>query len=333
MILIILAESLFIIFNKRKIIKEWIYAHFGLILLLFLVFKDTFYRFLIVWEVIRTNFDLSVSMIGRLIYGFYTLSLGETVLPWNYFVTIPAAFIFAGLFIYGVIKLNYKEKKISFITLYLILPLFFTTLSSSFAPRHITLVLPAYYLILSNGICEIKNFRLKALSILAITLFCGYSIFNYYTNRQFHNMMYTEPLREASQYISVNLESNDAVVMLGSQFKSASRTFTYYYNKPNRYYLFDMAKESGFEPSPLLQRLKELKNKHKRIWYIGLSTTPLPENRIEELSVIFNKWLVKNCQLIETKKLMKDRDAELKRRYIKKKFLDYRIVIHLYKVI
>lgn len=349
-------QNIFILFERRRyreIVKRWwLIQSLIIILPLFLRFLPSIYRFrdLIYFVRYRIPYSLPFSSWVNIPYTFFAFSLGETVMPWNLYIVIPAAFIFGSCFILGWYSIRANKEKLLSMGLYFVFPLLVIAFFNNFWPKYLLPILPAYYLIISIGILRLKNIKIKTFLVLSIALLSSYSLFNYYTNSHFHNMNYVEPYRELMQYIKKNSYKDDGLIC------SYNPCLSHYYQVEGlglrRYYFLDFIdKEKEDKPLVSSSALQQIKKLHPRIWIIQdqyaqrymidkeihihprmwiIQGQRAQRYMYQYLDKIIG-WLSRNLKLIESKKFAQDMDIKLKRKFIDKNFLDFRIILSLYQ--
>ena len=205
----------------------------------------------------------------------------------------------------------------------------------NFYPRYLLPILPIFTTLAVIGISNIKVKLLKIFTFFIIIVASFYSLFNYYNGREYHNNVYLDPWREVTAYIKANSQPNDMIILVRPNIP-----FEYYYNYnvviPNIYSILLLAKKgnNGMISIPQMA-LDMIKSRYKRIWFIknapGLMLpVGITDEELELNSDRFIGWLDTNFKLIKTKKYFKDKYAHIKREFINKIFIDYRITVSLY---
>lgn len=169
----------------------------------------------------------------KLTYPFYSFSIGETLFPWQPLATIGLVVALVP-FVLGIAFFAKEREHLLLLTVLLLVPLTFTIFLLSYIATDITFLNvpsrtmfagPFFYLIVAGGLLWIKSTRWRALLLLIITIACGYSLRNYYTNQQFHNPIYVIPAKEMAAQVAMASQPGDVIV---SDWDSA---FGYYYAK------------------------------------------------------------------------------------------------------
>ncbi|MCI0621609.1 MAG: glycosyltransferase family 39 protein, partial [Acidobacteria bacterium] len=160
------------------------------------------------------------------LYLFFSLSLGQTVMPWNFLVVIPGAIIFAFLFVWGIKSLYGSTETLQFVVVFLFFPIFLALLKSTFMPRYLVFVAPIFYLVIGEGISAIDHPKLRACVIALMLSAVTVPLQNYYTNREFHILHYVDPLREVGNYLRENVQADDYVMNMGG---GVGRVIKYYW--------------------------------------------------------------------------------------------------------
>lgn len=341
-IYLVFFENLYLYINYKKyknIIKPWIILNISL-LSLFLIINKFLMPQRIIWLMRNLIFGkdyynfLPFGVAEKILYLFYLFSLGETVMPWSWFITIPAFLIFLILSVFGLIQLKEQKEKLLFFIIFLILPIFTLNLLKNFYPRYFLPLLPLYYAFLVYGIDKIKFVSVKIITFIFIIFIFAYSLFNYCTGKEFHNNTYLDPCREVTNYIIQNSNPADLII-----FTRLSLPFFHYFGRArpsNLTHFIAFIKENKPINNPKLL-INQIKNGYKRIWFVENSPGWfLPEGMdgkmIKLSSDKLKIYLDKNFKFIEYKKYGYDKYANIKRKFINKVFVDYRIVTSLYEI-
>ena len=167
---------------------------------------------------------LAHTLIGNLVkisYPLYAFCFGETILPWNFLITIPSSMIFIYLFIKGSKQFFYKKEDAYFYLSLFCMPFAFLILityiifpSESFHnfPGLLIYVLPIFLLIISVGIYSLKKKRNQIMIIVVIILVSGYSLKNYYRKTEYINPNYMIPWKQISRDLKSEVSEDDFVI-------------------------------------------------------------------------------------------------------------------------
>ena len=99
-------------------------------------------------------------------YLFFSYSLGQTVLPWNYLIVIPGVIIFFSLFFYGIKPMLKTKDTAVFFSIFLFFPMLLALLISDAMPRYLVFLGPIYCLIIANGISSISHNMFQIFSMV-----------------------------------------------------------------------------------------------------------------------------------------------------------------------
>jgi uncharacterized membrane protein len=186
---------------------------------------------------------------------------------------LPAAVFYAVLFVMGLRALWSDRRRLVFLLLYLFTPIAAACLIVLFMPqlsynvRYVSMVLPAYGLILASGLLapagRLVRRGLLALMLILVTI----SLLNYYTDTRYHK----EDFRRAVDIISRNERPDD--VVLGTHL----RPIKYYYQG-------DMVIHNLLWSPLFYRRMIDVRlQRYKRAWVlISRSWVSDPENKMLE---------------------------------------------------
>ena len=243
------------------------------------------------------------------LYLFYSFSLGQTILPWNYHIVIPGLILFMILFLLGLKSFSRREISIffgSFLFFPIVLGLFITELM----PRYFIFICPVFYLLIAGGINRLERKKHQLIMILFLTAILSFPVRNYYLNQEFHILANVTPWREVGKYIKDNFHENDILINVGS-----GPSLSYY---------------SGLDAPTLglnaINKIKEIDNiPTKNIWVVV--SNPAYKEAADSVLI----WMNKNYKLINEKKYFIDNDFDRKSKYFNKNFLKYRVIVYLYR--
>jgi len=283
------------------------------------------------------SFSFPMGYFGKVAFVYYLFSIGPTVFPWNFFWVGIGAFSSLALLL-SILRFPLRDSlKIS--VLGFLVPLFLLSLLKNAQPRYTLVALPFYTLLLALGFHQLRPFWGR-LFLSIILLVNAYGIFNYFHEREFIFIALREPYREIVQFIRQQDQSGDLFV-----HSQQNPSFLYYY--------YDMHGDSA----PLVElhevqndgtvRLlswevlkRHLPHRIKRIWYVerppgqflgGVYPVPIKNvEKIYEENLDFRKELDRRFKRIGRWTYLKDPDTQKKEKFLKKFYLDERIVISLY---
>ena len=195
-----------------------------------------------------------------------------------------------------------------FFSIFLFLPMLLALLISDAMPRYLIFLSPIYYLIIANGIASISHNIFQIFILLFVTILIGFSVVNYYLNREFHILANVDPWREVGKYINENIKKDDQVFNIGGSL-------------PLKYYSRLNVSILGAD----MVTLNQMKiHENGRVWLIV--SNPALKKKGEEAI----QWMNKHYNIIAEKKYHKDSDYIKKAKYFRKNFLEHRIKIYLY---
>ncbi len=257
-----------------------------------------------------TRFPTTLGAWIKPAYLFFSFSIGQTVLPWNYTIVIPSLIIFSIAFTFGIKRLFREKESLQFFLMSLFVPIFAGLFISDMMPRYFLFLAPIYTLIIAKGISSFPNTKIQVVSVMVITILLCYSLKNYYTNKEFHIMAHVDPWREVGDYLKENVKQDDIAFNIGGI--------------PINYYTgFNMP---VLETNVIQVIREELQAKENpfRIWLIVSN----PKYKKEGEDAI--RWMNEHYSLISEKRYLRDPDYFRKAKLFKKDFLEYRIRVYLY---
>ena len=247
------------------------------------------------------------------IYVFYCFTLGQSILPWQWYITVPSAIIcFYLIFIIIKKMLKNKEQKL-FLLLFLLLPIIIVSFFSEVMPRYMIFIYPIYILFLSNSISYINKTLSKVILFLVILIY-SISINNFYNERNYHILASTTPWKEIAEIINLKSDVNDVVLNVG--------------NSPSLdYYLIH---HSQFYNNDVYNRITKNQNNLLNNYWI-ISANPAFNFRIKDLIDFFEKD--DSFSLSYKKQFKRDNNYKIKKRFFNKEFSEYRAEMYYYKKI
>lgn len=313
---IIIAQGAFLLIYKREKLRLWIMTN-AVIFVFFLpwIALNLWLKLTGEWAPYLSTY--SSSTFGYLIkttYFFYSFTLGQTVYPFNLYMTVPLLAVFFIIFIYGTIDLLRRHGQYRKIILFwFFIPFIIGMFIPACAPRQLLMILPAFYVILATGIVRMKYVWLKWIVGAVIILACAYSNYNYFTNRQYFDVDMVTPWRAITDEITVN-EQKDDVVLLGRLMEC----FPHYYRGNLPIYRIN--------PFDSPEQIKRYGEKHKQLWILLHSERPR-EN--------FEQWMRENGEIILIKKYLYEEDTLKGLRESFKnihKYYEYKYKLYLFKL-
>ncbi len=248
--------------------------------------------------------------------------LGQTVIPWNWAFVVPAAIGSAVLGVYGWRAMAEHRA-------YLVVPLAVAVLALSFTmkagPRYVFLLLPCLLVLFAAGACGKAPLALRLSALAALLVPQVYSIANLYAARQYHNMAMVEPTREVASFVRGRLRPGDLLVYTSP---SVRPLLHYMGASPSPQFLSPVGEakvcsEAGEET--FAQFLSAAQG--KTVWWIERSRGFVPEaGEMGERAAELRAALIRRGSSTEWR-FGHDPDVADKRRWVKKEFLEDRIVV------
>lgn len=299
--------------DNRQFIKPWLIVNaaiFGCFAIRLSAFiGDVLYH--APWALPRERFPFIFAKgFVEFFYIFYSFSIGQTVLPWNPVGIITAAIVMA-IFILALKKELFRSKEILYLCMLIFIPIIIGLIFRISMPRYFTFIVPIFCMFIARGISLFPK-KIIVCSMIVIVLGWGYSISNYYNNKQFHIQATIDPWREIGQYLKDNVKENDEIYVVGIGVV------------PLRYYYKELLE--GYSGDDLLNKMSGVRQSNiDRIWLIFAYQ--------EE----YNNWLnardllLKDYIVVKEMKWIDDPDYELKRKLFKRDFSPHRVVAELYE--
>jgi uncharacterized membrane protein len=256
------------------------------------------------------RFPITGGFFIKPLYLFFCFCIGQTILPWNYWLVIPAGLLFLGFSLSGFLAVYRNKEEFLFFLSMLLFPIIIANIFSELMPRYLIFLAPIYYVILGQGFEKIAKPVYKIFCLTLILFILGYGIRNYYANKEFHIMAQVDPWREAGSFLKENVSRSDIVFNIGGV--------------PINYYTGFNIPILGADTMEILK--KEITGSPgKRFWLI-LSN---PEYKGQGEEAI--KWMNEHYSMISEKRYFKDPDYARKGKLFRKEFLEYRIRVYLYQ--
>lgn len=165
-------------------------------------------------------------LLARAAYVFLSFSLGQTVLPFNFAVSVPAVLLFLSLLTLGCVNIFKMDRRAgSFLLLYLLLLLtpVFTILN---APHYMLSAYVPFCVFIAGGLSSIRKKTLFFAAVACVSAVCLYSLCNLYSGRQFHRMEFLDDWKGLASRVASDVSARDIVY-------SSSPSFGYYYRRDN----------------------------------------------------------------------------------------------------
>ena len=277
---------------------------FSLWVPLFLAHVDTF--------VVHKGAPIFPSFLGfwiKPVYLLFSFSLGQTVLPWNFWVVVPGVVVFGVLWVVSFYSMRASRETGVFFLAFFFLPIVLGLVAPFMMPRYFLFLYPLFAMIIGQGIAILSTARIQLVAFLVVTILSGISVRNYYLGSEFHILAHVDPWREVGRFIAERVPEGDAVVYTGR-------------GDVLRYY-------SGRDIKPsdeAIRELTQLENEgRKRIWIVVASPSRLEEGE-EAL-----KWLNERYQVRLEKRFGHDPHFSEKAKFFKKTFLEHRVRVYFFE--
>ena len=228
---IIISENIYLFFIKKEsgyLRKKYFFCQlFTLVFFLLWLLLSSYRPYMLhnVWWIEKPDLNTILDIFQTFSYGGPRYGLDDFRISFKYgIINIISFFLYNVFFIKGLfnkVSANYNWK--SLLCFWFFVPIVVAYSVSFFIPvlsiKHLFIVLPAYYIIVAIGICNLKR---KSVAILALLLFLlgAYPL----------KIMYSEDnnvhWREAVNYLRNNIRKDDAIVISNQDELPA---FLYYF--------------------------------------------------------------------------------------------------------
>ncbi len=327
--LFFISETFFIIFYRikySKSFKRWLLS-FIIILIFCLPMRNLFLRdfaLLLNGEGFE-RVPLYIGPIGNILYFFFTFSVGKAISPFNYPVIAVAVITYLIILVsfFRAFSLGkFAREQVIFVMSCLIISTTLCAFSNYNSPRYIMASGVLYSIIIALGILSIPKKKIVWFMIIVISMLRFYALYNLYNERQYRTMELIDDWDEIASFAESRAGSSDIIIY-------NSNAFAYYLNKINSqktaYKLPDNEED---------MRVFLRERESRKIPQIILVDSPLSGNSIElyqEEFALLRDWLKRNnFKLVNTQPFDKDPEAEIKRRYLKRHFPEYRTTVYTY---
>lgn len=258
-------------------------------------------------------------------YPLYAFCFGETILPWNFLITIPLSILYMFLFINGIWKFFIEKENLIFVLSFFFLPILFLLLitgtifpSESFHifPGLLLFVLPIFYLIIARGIYSLRRKDLQIVMLVLIIFTSGYSLKNYYQGKEYINPNYMIPWKQISRDLKSEVSKNDLVI--------ATDIMLYYYRRNLPMLLMD----EPFTRNEVEEYIE--KNVPEKIWFQIRDSGDYTGSKWK---LEFSDWLNKNYGYgIGERGYVEEDKATIffKEKLLKRPVPKYKIIIYKY---
>lgn len=323
---VILGQGIFLLFfnsGKSRVLRNWLISQ-AVIFLFYLPWLNIFFTHIfqsIVFPynvAINTNAEV-LNYLGKILYVSFSFLFGQTIYPWNFFVTLPGAIFILALpsfCLFGILGRGNKNQWI-FCLIIILLTTVLAQAVTNFSQPHYLMSSCILFFIIISWILANSTRKLAALILSGFLIINAYSVYNLYADRQYLRRELTDSWKKVVDFMGPSYEK-DALVLY------SNLSFRYYYEKRNKNAgilinyknISDAAKIKGYLAGPEI----------KQIWFID---TPLSIDRpdIDKWRKIFSGM---GYSLKNSADFNQDDAAELKRKIIKRPFLRSRTSAYLF---
>jgi hypothetical protein len=269
--------------------------------------------------------DIFPSLFGQWVtplYLFFALSLGQTVLPWKFWIVFPSAVLFAYFFFSGFLGTWKTMEGRDFFLVFLFVPMLLAFMKESFMPRYLVFLAPIYYLIIAKGLANIGHRHIRAAAVVVLSGLIAVPVMNYFNDREFHILSHVDPLKEVGSYLKANVGKDDVVLNLGG---GVGRVIGHYWGGEAE----DLCGVGDSVSTPAdgvtIWNFDDGRSAG-RVWAV----VAFPA--LKRCSERWIKWLDGNYERQFEKRFGKDPDYEGKVKFFKKDFYEYRVTVYAYKL-
>ncbi|GEM_PF-5249647 len=262
---------------------------------------------------------------GKAGYALFGLVLGETVLPWNWPAMVPAALGSAVLCVLGWRALADRRDLRAFLVVPLVLAVAALSFTMKAGPRYVLVLLPCLLALFAAGVLGTAPWWLRVGALLAVVVPQAVSERNVLAGREYHNMAMVEPSREVASFLRKEFEEGDVLV-----YTSSATPLLYYLEGLAEPRIFDWSAEAKLDRPSGSETFEEFlaASEGRTVWWIERSPGFVPQagalaDRARELRALLMR---RGTGSVEWP-FGHDPDAAEKRRWVKKEFLDDRILL------
>ncbi len=316
-LLVLFIHFISAVFVFKKSGRAWISANVLAVILSLPWLVSFVYRYLGTLGEISKFPSQSVhgGLIARAAYVFLSFSFGQTVLPFNFAVSVPAALLFFLLLALGVINIFKRDARAgSFLMLYLALLLtpVFTILN---APHYMMSAFVPFCVLVAGGLSSIRKKTMFFAAAACISAVYFYSLCNLYSGRQFHRMEFLDDWRGLASRVRKDVSGRDVVY-------SSSPSFGYYYLRENG---------TGFEADrgELLKKAGRIESRG-RVFYVFSPLSGVFQNK-DSSDMAAIDGLKGAFHLEKQEKYSLDPDHKSKQKLTGRPFPRYRIELFIFQ--
>ncbi|CAG0936784.1 hypothetical protein TFLX_05675 [Thermoflexales bacterium] len=278
--------------------------------------------------------DLGASWSGLLIklgYWGYSLSVGETLFPWR--ITAIIGLLVTLLLgavgvraLWGKVSAAGDVRPLPTMVWLLVTPVLGAALLASFSflgvpfiafPNHILFTLPLFLLFIAAGLAAVPRTGWLIVVMAAFFLPRGVALYNYYTGQEFHNPIYTVPIREITQNLRARVQSGDVII------SDPDTGFQYYYDQ-------DVHPAPALASMPQSTALLYVQTQHPtRVWLLTLGRDRTREAAPDQLV----EWLNANYRLVMTQGYAPQAETyrKVKEQLLHRPSYEFKLLIQLFE--
>ncbi|MCR4314851.1 MAG: hypothetical protein NUW37_00735 [Planctomycetes bacterium] len=154
----------------------------------------------------------------RVPYSFFLFTLGETVFPWTFIVTIPCA-LASLISATALIRAAFRQRGelarivVAFLSAYGI----YAAVGGH--PKYFFAMAPVFILLLVVGAARVESRVIRLLVVVVLAVCATYSAANYFLVREYHNRGNIEPFRQVCDYVAREIPEGSVVVWPSEDFE------------------------------------------------------------------------------------------------------------------
>ena len=247
---------------------------------LFLTDKLLFYRLV---ELPKIFYTFSVGFSTFDASGYSTATLVSDIIS-HLWIIIPTVFIFSLLIALTLTDFRKAAEPIIWLLLFGFFPILVTFVTnfalntSLFRPRYLVMFSPFYYILAAIGITRFKKTIYRIAAITLIILLCGFSLYNYYFNKQYQP---SADWRAAANYIELHDRSNDLVLMCFYFHAAAGDPLNYYKHSFKKVNAYDFVNPIKDNEDLFDEGMRKIVKDYNRIWFCrAFYSSNDPANRV-----------------------------------------------------
>lgn len=263
--------------------------------------------------------------IGKAGYALFVLVLGETVLPWNWIVTVPTAVAGAFLCGLGCHALVARRDLLALLVVSLALPVVGLSFTMKAGPRYVFVLLPCLLVLFAAGVLGGAPLWLRSALLGTLVTSSTIAQWNAFEGREYHNMAMVEPNRVVAAFLRKEFGGGDVLV-----YTSTSTPLLYYLEGLTEPRFLDWGGEARVEHASGSETFEEFlaATRGKTVWMIERSPGFVPQaGALQDRARELRRALARRGTAEIEIPFGHDPDAEAKRRWVKKEFRDARIVV------